>query len=172
VHGVLELNTLLMKGASYEKKVELLKAMFGDFLRLELKRGKQPEDDLNFRIHWSGDCYDVEYTEALREAMLAYPQLSFWGYTRSFFAVPILADVPNLTWYISADAVNKKEAVELYEQWKDKVSLCYMGEAVPADLKQHKLIACPVDNGKMELANACHKCRLCLKGKNIFFKTK
>jgi len=166
-------NTDLVKAASEDELVELFCDMFTEFERIERKRGIL--DELWFRHHWSGDMVDEKYCRAIKTAMARFPEMNFWTYTRSWFAVPILKDVPNLVLYISADKDNMNAALKTYmthEGEGSNVALCYMGREKADFGKKLKLVACPVDNGKMELDQACHKCKLCLKGKPIYFKTK
>jgi len=171
VRKSLEHNTELVKNATEDELVELFYDMFAEFKRIETKRGRG--DSLHFRHHWSGDMLNELYCRALKTAMLKFPEISFWTYTRSWFALPILSDVPNLTLYISADEVNLNQALKVYMDYtdNDNVSVAYMGEEKP-EIKDLLMTACPVDNNKMALEEACQKCKLCLKGKPIFFKTK
>lgn len=171
VAKVLKHNTEIVKNATEEELVEIFCVMFQEFKDAETKRGKVK--DLWFRHHWSGDMMDEKYCRAIKAAMLRFPEINFWTYTRSWFALPILHDVPNLVIYVSADNANLNKALKVYLDYKDNpnVALCYMGEETPK-IDGMKFTACPVDNGKMALEEACHKCKLCLKGKVVFFKTK
>ena len=169
VSNALKYNTELVIESTEEELVQLFCDMFAEFERIETKRGIIK--DLWFRHHWSGDMMDEKYCRALKKAMAEFPHINFWTYTRSWFAVPILCDVPNLVLYISADADNFNQAIKTYLNYEHtNVALCYMGEEKP-NLNQ-RIIPCPVDSGKMKLEEACHKCKLCLKGKPVFFKTK
>jgi len=171
VAKALQHNTDLVMKATEEELTELFCNMFQEFKDIEVKRGKI--ENLWFRHHWSGDMPDEKYCRAIKAAMLKFPEINFWTYTRSWFALPILHDVPNLVIYVSADAVNLNKALKAYLDYENSsnVALCYMGEE-PPKIAGIKFVACPVDNGKMALEEACHKCKLCLKGKVVFFKTK
>lgn len=167
VRKTLEYNTELFRESTYTEKVVLLLREFLRFYKQEKKKNKA--DEYWYRIHWSGDIPDEEYAHALREAIEHVPFINFWGYTRSFFSVPILAGLKNLRWYLSLDAVNKVEGLEVYNKFSHygNLQISWMGET-PLD----GLIPCPVDIGKMELENACQKCKLCLNGKPIWFNTR
>jgi hypothetical protein len=171
VRNSLQHNTDLVKKATEAELVELFSDMFAEFKRIEVKRGNG--DNLYFRHHWSGDMLNKKYCRALKTAMLRFPEINFWTYTRSWFALSILSDVPNLMLYISAEKDNLKHALKFYMDYEDNpnVAFAYMGEEKP-DIKGMRMIPCPVDNQKMALEEACQKCKLCLKGKTIFFKTK
>lgn len=163
----LEFNTELFKGVSYQKKVLLLGREFMRFYREESKRRRVTE--YWYRLHWSGDIPDPEYAHALREAIEMFPFINFWGYTRSFFSVPILAGLDNLRWYISLDDDNRQEGLEVYAKYQDRgnIHVCWMSDSCPDGF-----CPCPVDVGRMELENACQKCKLCLTGKPVWFNTK
>jgi hypothetical protein len=167
VGNVLRYNTELFKSAIYSEKVLLLMREFLRFYKTEKKR--KDDSDPWYRIHWAGDVPDPEYAHALREAIEAFPKIKFWGYTRSFFSVPILAGLNNLRWYISLDDENRDEGLEVYNQFSDRenIHLCWMSEKCPDGFRP-----CPVDAGRMELELACQKCRMCMTGKPIWFKTR
>ena len=168
-------NTRILKKASFEKKVKLLLKEFDRFYSAELKR-KNPW--LNYRIHWSGDIYSENYAKALITAISQRPNLHFWIYTRSFWALPILAKAYNLTVYLSLDPVNYKEGIAKFNAWKKtktytkykNVQIAYMSKEKPTFLK---LVDCPVDSNKLALEGGCANCNLCV-GKNpqpVWFRT-
>jgi hypothetical protein len=165
---VLKSNTELFSEAIYSEKVLLLLREFKRFYETETKR-KSCDSELWYRIHWAGDIPDPEYAHALREAIEVFPFINFWGYTRSFFSVPMLAGLKNLRWYISLDDENRQEGLEVYNQFSDRgnIHLCWMRETCPDGFRP-----CPVDSGRMELEYACQQCRLCLTGKPVWFKTR
>lgn len=67
-----------------------------------------------FRIHHDGDFFSVRYVSAWHAVMLKHPNVTFWAYTRSFHLVKLLADIPNLTLYLSVDKDNLGSAIETY----------------------------------------------------------
>lgn len=172
IRGVLEHNTNFIFNTPKSVIQKMLETEFKRFEVTEASRGNTTI--LNYRIHWSGDIPNVEYAEALRDAMLAVPNVKFWTYTRSFFAVPILAGISNLKLYISADEANKVEALKVYKEnvSSKNISICWMGKVRTTEKEFPRLVACPVDSKKMEIEGGCHKCKLCLKGKPVFFEIK
>ena len=172
VKNVLEHNTEILNKASYEEKVALFMKEFLRFYQAEERRCKPSK--LLYRIHWSGDVPDEDYAQALKTAIEAMPMIGFWGYTRSFFTVPILRGIKNLRWYVSADDDNFKAAEKC---WLDNrrfgnIHIAYMGKTKAKLSDNTRLVPCPVDIGKKDLEQACPKCRLCVWGKPIWFKTK
>jgi hypothetical protein len=171
VRTSLQHNTDLLLNANYDEKITLFLNEFLRFYDTEIKRNKV--DQYLYRIHWSGDIPDEEYAQALKQAIIQMPHVGFWGYTRSMFSIPILASIPNLTWYISVDDVNKEQAMATYMEYKhhSNIEIAYMAKEKPV-LEETRLIACPVDTGKKELNMACQNCMLCMAGKPIWFKTR
>jgi hypothetical protein len=174
VRALLEHNTalLVVTKPTYDDQVRLFTQEFERFKKAEMKRDKP---DLWYRIHWSGDIPDEQYARALRAAMEQHADINFWGYTRSFFSVPIMAGMKNCTWYLSLDPVNIAEGYEIYEKTKneskaDNLSVCYMSKELPGKMKKEYAF-CPVDIKKMDLEGGCAKCRLCLKGRPVWFKS-
>lgn len=167
---LLEHNTKILKKAGPRLKRTLLKQMFASFLSKEYKRG---DGDINFRMHWSGDVFSKTYASALTDAMLAFPDINFWMYSRSFdFLEPLLA-IKNLSLYVSCDDCNYRAAVEFMKKNKRKskcrLNIAYMGESK----KTGDMVPCPVDSGDMAYSGACHKCKICLKGEfPVWFKTR
>jgi hypothetical protein len=184
VRNALEYNTRLLKTADPKMKYTLLCLEFERFQNAENKRD---HPNLFYRLHWSGDVFDMEYADALVKAMQAYPKITFWAYTRSFFAVPTLATVPNLKLYLSLDAINFKSGLNTFYLWKSKpnhgnVQLCYLTNqddfnqrffteraqlraddpGAVWDTDPPKLSSCPVDSGKLPLEGGCAKCQKCL----------
>lgn len=191
VGPVLLHNTNMLRVSTKPQKVQLLTQEFARFQAKELKRS---EPKLYYRIHWSGDVYDAEYGGALAESMLAFPNITFWNYTRSLhLAVGLANAVPNLIQFLSLDAINLEAGLVVYFEYKtskqnkhDNLHISYMADADDFNRRyteyraRHKtwpeqppvLTSCPVDEGKLKLDGACAKCRKCLNGYNIWFKTK
>ena len=191
VKPILQHNTDLLKSASQADRISILKQEFERFEKHELK---QQLPELFYRLHWSGDVYDEDYADALIEAMNAFPHIAFWNYTRSHDLALDLADnVPNLTQYLSLDAMNFERGMDIYVKWLQaprhqdaNLHICYMSDeddfaARYAECRtRHQdwpaqpvaLSACPVDTKKLPTDGACAKCRKCLAGKPVWFKTK
>lgn len=187
VNAILQHNTQLLKKASYHEQVKLLKCEFERFRTAELK--KSPENPiLLYRIHWSGDIFSVRYAKALSAAMQAFPDIKFWCYTRSFFAVPHLSCVPNLNLILSFDPVNIQEGLKYLNHYRTSkkpttttIQFCYMVKQNDFDfsaqlanfkaktnnenatkwLSTLQLFSCPVDTKKLELESGCYKCKWC-----------
>lgn len=191
VGPALQHNTTLLKTSNHDDRVQLLTQEFERFRKSELKR---PAPKLFYRLHWSGDVYDDDYADSLIEAMLQFPDVTFWNYTRSLDLAPELADnVPNLEQYMSLDAINFEKGMDIYVKWlrtprhqDPNLHVCYMSpeddfQARYAECRTRHpdwpetpviLRACPVDEKKMETDGACAKCMKCLRGTPVWFKTK
>ena len=84
---------------------------------------------MNYRLHWSGDVFDENYAGALSWAISDHPNIHFWCYTRSMFAVPYFANLDNINLYISLDPQNFDEGMTAYVENKANIPylrLCYM----------------------------------------------
>ena len=190
VRNVLEHNTRLLKAASFDEKVRLLNDEFARFRKAEMRR---TEAKLVYRIHWSGDIFDMDYANALAKAIQDNPDIEFWNYTRSLFAVPVLCNIENLRLYISLDPVNIQQGTMTYVEHKttkNHLQVCYMSDI--DDFEDHmqrahnilteenrlresmgykpksgdlprKLTPCPVDTGKLKLEMGCAVCKRCVK---------
>ena len=187
VGNVLEQNTKLLMGCEGLERVRVFSREFGRFADAwETRRrsvgdiGKEPY----YRIHWSGDCPDISYASDLAEAMKAFNnQIKFWGYSRALFTIPIMAQVPNVSWYLSMDPVNMDECTEFLKAFypealtrtsveKCNISFALMSDKYPESPDLKAMVPCPSDAGKVPHAEACRQCRLCLSGKPIWFKRK
>lgn len=169
VEKVLAHNTKLLTEADLDGKIELLDEEFTRFTK-SFQRKKFPQGN-KYRLHWAGDIFNEEYARALVAAIMRHPEIDFWTYTRTFDVVGIFKGVSNLQLYLSLDQCNLKSGLETYNKYKDeRLHLSYMGDKRP-DIG-HDLIACPTDEGVMKVEGACLKCKMCLKGKDIWFKTK
>lgn len=177
VGNVLAKNTDMLKDKSVDEMTVILKATIQEFIR------KNKGDLLYFRLHYSGDFYSVDYAKAWVAAMLHFPNVHFWVYTRSFRTqteiVESLLTVPNLTLFLSADEVNSEKALEIYEKYKDNhnnLGLAWLGNE-PPDKEKYRWVTCPELSGKVKNtaeSGACAKCKLCVNNykvrvKNIHF---
>jgi hypothetical protein len=135
-----------------------------------------------FRIHWDGDFFNATYTMAWKNVIKAWPEIQFWVYTRSDFAVPILKGVDNLALYFSADDANFELATELKNT--HDVKLAYLannfalGKARMLSISPKSAIPCPENNKKIPLisesGSACVTCSQCVFARNdiLFSATK
>jgi hypothetical protein len=159
-------------------KILLLDEMIQEF---EDECEKRNADKL-FRIHWDGDFFDEEYTKAWRIVINAHPDVQFWAYTRSDFAVPMLINIPNLALYFSADSANTKLAWELKKKYG--VKLAYLakdfatGKSDFNEQQEKSAVPCPENNRKIpmisEKGSACVMCSQCVFARNdiLFSATK
>lgn len=148
----------------------LLDEMITEFVADCEKRGAEKL----FRIHWDGDFFNEEYTYAWREVILMNPDVQFWAYTRSDFAVPILIDIPNLGFYFSADSANKELAWQLKKQYG--IKLAYLSKDFATGKKdfneqqEKSAVPCPENNKKIPMistgGSACVVCSQCIFARN------
>lgn len=78
----------------------------------------------SFRWHVSGDVFSPVYAEWIVDVCLAAPNVRFWIYTRSLWAVELLQTAKNLVVNISADRDNWKQARDV--SGFTGARLCYM----------------------------------------------
>ncbi len=127
-----------------------------------------------FRIHWDGDFFSEDYARAWAFVIRLNPDVQFWAYTRSDFAVPILIDIENLALYFSADSANKILAWELKRQYG--IKLAYLakdfatGKADFNEQQDKSAVPCPENNRKLamisEKGSACVTCSQCVFARN------
>lgn len=178
VRNVLVSNYEQLLFENFAGKVLLLDEMIQEF---EEECEKRNADKL-FRIHWDGDFFDEEYTLAWRVVINAHPDVQFWAYTRSDFAVPILINIPNLALYFSADSANKTLAWQLKREYG--VKLAYLakdfatGKSDFNEQQDKSAIPCPENNRKLPMistkGSACVACSQCVFARNdiLFSATK
>jgi hypothetical protein len=170
--SVEDYNTALVLAQPYRTQLKIIENTIQKWL---LNGGYE---EPYFRIHTGGEFFNTGYTQAWRRAIQNNPEIQFWAYTRALFAVPILADLPNLTLMLSCDPVNKEKVLAVYEEYKDypNIALAWMGNTAPADLPtDRKLLVCPEVTGKMhsvEDKGACARCRACVDRKLKSGKTR
>lgn len=170
VKAVLINNWDLLKDANQATMEALLGEMINEFISDCEKR----QAEKLFRIHWDGDFFSEAYTYAWRNTILANPNVSFWVYTRSDFAVPILENIPNLALYFSTDNDN----IQLAETLRNthNVKLAYladnfaMGKAKMLEIVSKAAVPCPENNKKLPLispkGSACVTCGQCVFARN------
>ena len=159
VGEVLDKNTKLLMGKSYEEMVTVLTNTFQNFV------DNNDRKFWCFRLFYSGDCFSEDLARALVTVCGEFPAVKFWMYTRSFEFVPILVTAPNIAVYLSIDPVNKEAGVKLYEELQPKyknIGLAYLGE--PKGIDDIKFVKCPETHGKIsntDKRGACSVCKLC-----------
>lgn len=158
------------------KMAELLIEVVERFL-VEHKRVS--DDKPTFRIHESGDFHNRTYAKAWRRCVKAFPQVSFWAYTRSWHGqvdvTDILSDIDNLTMYVSVDSDSEATYAKLKPILDARgAKLAYMGAAdtIREDSTEaagRKIPLCPVLTKRVPLVTkegrgGCQACQLCISG--------
>jgi hypothetical protein len=172
-----------VKNASRSDIVDSLDALLTDF---EVKSDKWNAPK-SFRIHHDGDFFSVEYAEAWAIVIRRHPDVTFWAYTRSFTpdnnVVYVLADIPNLSLYISVDENNEKYAALVLHVFPTVKAATLTdtfdnGKVMMRNIGRNKPgAACPELKGSIPLitvnGGACISCSLCPNGKaDIRFASK
>lgn len=139
---------------------------------------------LNFRIHWDGDFFSIDYAYAWAMIARAYPEINFWVYTRSFTpeinVLPYITNIPNINVYLSADPVNVKLAKEMAALYGLPIAMVDRDFEAGNDILESagKVVKCPENGGRLELisekGSACARCKWCIFGKGdvLFSVTK
>jgi hypothetical protein len=155
-------NTNIILKADYPLMVEIIRNTVLKFL---LGGGNTKQF---FRLHMGGDFFNEVYARAWAHVMKEWPNTRFWGYTRSLFAIPILAEVKNLSIYLSCDPVNIKQVLKAYEPYRDypNVAIAWMGDTFPEELlNDREYLSCPAVNKQTKSTKdygACSRCRACI----------
>jgi hypothetical protein len=171
----MESNYNAVKDASFSDLRESLDAIVKDFIKDADKRGC----DKVFRIHHDGDFLNRTYASAWAHVIHNNPSVHFWAYTRSFIpganVVDILADIPNLTLYLSVDSDNAEFARIILAEFptvKAATLTDYAADGIPVmeSLGRNRPGgACPEVMGRIPLitpeGGACVSCGLCVFGK-------
>lgn len=179
-------HALQSMGDDIETMAKWLGDMLAEYVRLATMRGEQ----LLFRIHWDGDFFSVAYAAAWALVCHRFPMVKFWAYTRTFRGavnvVPTLANVLNLTLYLSVDEHNADDAVPVLAEFPT-VHAAVLADTSDdaAELLQrigrNRAPVCPENVGRMPLVTdpdrrsrpaavgttgrgACAACRLCVDG--------
>lgn len=163
--AVEDYNSSLVVAATYRRQLQIINNTIDKWLLSDAKDSKY------FRIHTGGEFFNQGYTKAWHRAITLHPDIQFWVYTRSLFAVPILADLENLTLLLSCDEDNKDKVLEVYAKYKDypNIAVAWMGNDIPEDFpKDRKILDCPEVTGKTKkigFTGACARCRACVDRK-------
>ena len=168
----------LLKNADLDTMVDLLDEMIVEF-EAECEKWDAPKD---FRIHWDGDFFNQDYTNAWRLVIEEQPDIQFWAYTRVKSAALTLKDIANLSLYYSTDSANKDEGIAL--KTDHGISLAYLaknfaiGQADMKELTGKVGAKCPENKKAIPLisqkGSACATCKLCIYEKSdiVFSATK
>jgi len=186
VRNILMHNWDLLNGASLFDMTTLLDNMISEFVfETETQVAKGKSATFDFRIHWDGDFFSRKYAVAWAAVIEKYSNVTFWVYTRSFTGpvnvIDILAGIPNLRLYLSADPVNIAEA--------NRVAADYPGVLIAtvadtfAEAREtivdstRKTYPCPENGKRIPListkGSACISCGVCPKGRgDVLFSVK
>lgn len=171
-------NWSLLKDANYDTMVALIDEMIVDFVA-DCNKKDAPK---LFRIHWDGDFFNDNYTNAWKTVILNHPEIQFWVYTRVASAALMLKGIDNLSLYFSADSENVKTAVDL--KINSGIRMAYLAKNFAigkADIKEmigKPAAKCPENNKQIPListsGSACVSCSLCVYSKSdiIFSSSK
>lgn len=171
VRNLLENNWQILTNSSHDEMVGHLTEMIAEFRAETLRyQSKGKNAELKFRIHWDGDFFSADYAMAWAEVIRAFPDVSFWAYTRSFEFAPILKGIDNLSLYLSVDKDNLPAARKV-----PGVRWAYLDETM-AEAKTVMLAergipgaACPENTKQIPLivdkVGACISCNLCPESK-------
>jgi hypothetical protein len=188
VKAILLDNWNLLKDADVATMARLLTHMISEFVAetdKQVAKGKTPTYD--FRIHWDGDFFSRDYATAWAAVIREFPQVTFWAYTRSFIGpvqvVDILAGIPNLVLYLSADPVNIAEANAVAAQYKAQNVLIATVADTFREAREtildntRKGYNCPENDRRVPLisekGSACIRCGVCVAGRgDVFFAVK
>lgn len=186
VRDILMHNWDLLSGASREQMTALLFDMVQEFRNETddlIAKGKAATYD--FRIHWDGDFFSRDYAQAWADVIGVFPDIRFWVYTRSFTSdlnvIDILAGIPNLTLYLSADVDNIALANEVVSQYPG-VKIATVADTF-ADAREtivdsaRKSYPCPENGKRIPLisakGSACIACGICPAGRgDVLFSVK
>lgn len=160
----------LLKDSDRQTMYTLLSEMIAEFKTDCVKK----DAPMLFRIHWDGDFFNDEYTQAWRMVIEEQPDIQFWVYTRVKSAALILKDIPNLSLYYSTDSENKSIGVELKKD--HGVRLAYLaknfaiGQSDMKELMGKPGAKCPENKKAIPListaGSACVSCSLCVYSKS------
>lgn len=167
-------NWNLLKHADRITMVELLDQMINEFISDCDKRNAEKK----FRIHWDGDFFSEEYTEAWRLVITKHSDVQFWVYTRVPSAIKILQKtlLTNLSLYFSTDDENKEEAENLLDYSVYGFRIAYLSDTFEEGMEHVKSLTgkpgakCPEQLKSIPLISdkggACFTCGLCIDGKS------
>jgi hypothetical protein len=164
-----------VKDATRQELTDGISAMIDEF-RKECDKKGAPKA---FRIHHDGDFFSTDYACAWADVVIANPDIQFWAYTRSFTPALniayVLADIPNLTFYLSVDSDNEQYVAAILARFPS-IKIAYLSQTADEAKSAVKELtgkvggACPEVLGKIPLitneGGACWSCQLCVIGKS------
>jgi Gene product 88 len=178
VKNILIHNWDLLKDATSTQMYYLLINMIDEF-RAETSAliAKGVKASYDFRIHWDGDFFSRDYAMAWAQVIRETPDVRYWVYTRSFDSnvnvIDILAGIPNLTLYLSAD----KDNIDLANKVAGEFPGVFIATVADtfAEAKEtivdsaRKTYPCPENAKRIPListkGSACIACGICPAGR-------
>lgn len=138
----------------------------------ELSR-HMPKDGL-FRIHESGDFHSQFAVNVWAMVVAANPNVDFYAYTRTFdIAFEPLLENSNFVLWASTDEFNHAAATVFVKEYEHYNVRHAYGPWDHAKAIPDNSVVCPATSGKIEVLNACTKCKMCVIpnriSKNILF---
>jgi len=147
---------------------------------IRLLNGMNRKSAKIFRVHPSGDLYDVTYARKWFQIMKRCPSWTFWIYTRSWRIkefLPVLTNIaklPNVQLWFSVDnetgrPLEVPPGVRLAYMMIDDndeprwdTDLFFRDGGIRDSVRKHirGTLVCPVENGVSH--TTCDKCRVCL----------
>lgn len=186
VSAILLNNWNAVKDADIPTLVSLLSSMISEFVSETDKQiAKGVKASYDFRIHWDGDFFSRDYAQAWANVIAEFPQVTFWVYTRSFTpetnVIDILAGIPNLVVYLSADPVNIDIANDVASAFPGILIATVADTFAQAREtivdSSRKTYPCPENGKRIPLisakGSACISCGVCPKGRgDVLFSVK
>lgn len=157
--ALLQHNYALLSAASYDGMVALLEDLIAayrvDHAKAERRSGRTL--DKIFRIHWSGDFFSETYADAWGAVIATNPDIAFWGYTRSDFALK-LDRLENCVMFASMD--DSTDEAFRASATSAGVRVAYMG--VPEHTDRRTLV-CPAVGKSLTKGDRgyCAACTYC-----------
>jgi ferredoxin len=182
VKNVLLHNWDALRNATLDEMVALLDAMIHEF-RLDCEKAEKKGNVVprDFRIHWDGDFFSLDYAQAWANVIVNNVDINFWVYTRSFVSalnvLPIFDGIAkdNLALYLSVDRANMEEAKAArkafsWAKWAFLSETFADGKAeMAANGAEGKSYNCPENGGRIPListkGSACIQCGICPDGR-------
>lgn len=192
VKDILMHNWDALQGKSVDEMQALIQEMIDDFRKetlMAIRKGKKATFD--FRIHWDGDFFSLDYAQAWANVIENSKDINFWVYSRSFDGatlnvLPVFDAISrdNLSFFLSVDRANMavaKVARKEYNwaKWAFLSNSFAEGQdEMDSEGISGKRYNCPEIGGRIPLIDkkgaACIRCNLCPSGKGdiVFSITK
>ena len=144
------------------------KITFVESMVREVKEATKNKDTKVFRLHVSGDFFNVKYIYNWVNIAKQCKDVMFYGYTRSWESTDllphlgILNKLSNVVLFASMDETTIKNPPKSFR-------IAYAADEKPSHI--NKLISCPQQNDKVDY---CTECKLCYNSNittNIYFET-